>query len=450
MSIESADPNSTLSETGERPRPVGEPVLIYLGSPEKDFVDAGRVLPLDEVRLVRFGRVSSPSISWKCDSEVAHVGVPVPWVSSAHAELSLRRREDGVYSLRDLGSRNGTHVEGRRMARATRLRPGEVFELGRTFWMVRELPKGRRSGPQPQFPGVVASANPELNAAYQQLARIARSDLSIMLQGETGTGKHVMAQAIHTHSGREGEFVSINLAAISDEKLDALLDGEQGLFARAKGGTLFFNELAELSPAAQSKLLAALDRNGVGSEESGVEARSGADVRIISSTLVNLDSSGPQRSFRPDLHARLSGYVVHLPPLRARREDIGSLCASLADGGLRMGTPAFRRMLAYRWPFNLRELRQTLATAKLLAGEDGELTSELIADLLARRADAPSDADSIRSLREQIVRTLASHGGETAPAAEALQLSAADLHRWIERFDIQPEDYVDSPPRTVN
>jgi transcriptional regulator of acetoin/glycerol metabolism len=441
------DPNSTLSETGERQRPLGEPVLIYLGSPEKNFVDAGRVLPLDDVRLVRFGRVSSGSLSWKSDDEVAHVGVPVPWVSSVHAELSLRRREDGVYSLRDLGSRNGTHVEGRRMSRATRLRPGEVFELGRTFWMVRELPQGRRSGPQPEFSGVVPSANPELNAAYQQLARIARSDLSIMLRGETGTGKHVMAQAIHSHSGREGEFVSINLAACSDADLDEIFEGERGLFERARGGTLFFDELAELTPAAQSRLLAALDRNGLGSMQGGENE---ADVRIISSTLVDLDSSGPSRSFRPDLHARLSGYVVHLPPLRARREDIGALVASLSEGNLRMGTPAFRRMLAYRWPFNLRELRQTLATAKLLAGEDGEVTSELIADLLARRADAPSDAESIRSLREQIVRTLANHGGETAPAAEALSLSAADLHRWIERFDIQPEDYVSDSDRKLN
>src|SRR5690606_32145027 len=115
----------------------------------------------------------------------------------------------------------------------------------------------------------------------------------------------------------------------------------------------------------------------------------------------------------------------------------GRLCQSLPDRPVKIGTPAFRRILAYRWPFNLRELRQTLATAKLLAGDGGELTSELIADLLARRADAPSDADSIRNLREQIVRTLASSQGSTDAAANALELSSADLHRWIERFDIR-------------
>ena len=435
MTLDPHDQHSTLTESSERELPAGEPALVFIGSPEKNFADAGQILPLDNVNLVRFGRMSGTAIDWKVDGEVAHLGIPVPWVSSAHAELSLRRSEEGVYSLRDLGSRNGTHCEGRRIARATRLRPGEIIELGRSFWMLREISNAKRTGPRVEFEGLIGTANPELNAAYQQLARVSRSSVSILLQGETGTGKRMTAEAIHKHSGREGEFIAVNLAAVSDADLDDVLSGPEGIFARAQNGTVFLDELAELSPTAQSKLLAALDRHEIGGgEEEDV-------VRIVSSTLVPL-ASEPRRGFRPDLHARLAGFHVQLPPLRGRREDLGRMCQALPDRPVKIGTPAFRRILAYRWPFNLRELRQTLATAKLLAGDGGELTSELIADLLARRADAPSDADSIRSLREQIVRTLASNRGSTDAAANALELSSADLHRWIERFDIRPEDYA--------
>lgn len=403
---------------------------MHIGSPERQFEHAGRVIPLDSLELVRFGRLTGPALDVKLDDEVAHVGIPVPWVSSAHAELSLRRADQGVYNLRDLNSRNGTHVGGRRIEGVRRVRPGEIIEVGRTFWMIREVPNAKRPGPRADFEGLTPTANPGLNQTYQQLARVARSDLSVLLHGETGTGKRRTALAVHKHSGRSGRFVEVNLAAISEQKLDATLEGDEGLFARAKEGTLFFDELAELSAAAQTKLLAALNRHRIGQ---------GGDVRVISSTLVPLDHRG--RGFRGDLLARLTGFEANLPPLRERREDLGVLVSAASPDRQRIATPAFRRILSYRWPFNLRELKQTLATANLLAGEEGEVTAALLADLLARRSDAPSDADSIRTLREQIVRTLVRHEGSTDRAAEALNLSATDLHRWIERFDIQPEDY---------
>ncbi len=431
--MEHQDPTSTLTEPSDSESGLGEPALVHIGSPERAFQHAGRVIPLDEVELVRFGRLSGSDLDVRVDGEVAHVGVPVPWVSSAHAELSLRRAKEGVYQLRDLGSRNGTHVGGRRVETPRRLRPGEIIEIGRTFWMLRVVPNAKRPGPRAEFEGLTPSANPTLNNTYQQLARVARSNLSILLHGETGTGKRRTGLAIHKHSGREGPFVAVNLAAISDENLDDALEGDGGLFERAAGGTLFFDELAELSDAAQTKLLAALDRHQIGQSN---------EVRVIASTLVPLSGPRTLRRFRTDLLARLAGFEAYLPPLRDRREDLGLLVATLSDASRKVATPAFRRILAYRWPFNLRELRQTLATAKLLAGDDGEITAALLADLLARRADAPSDAESIRTLREQIIRTLVMHGGSTDLAAEALKLTPTDLHRWIERFDIQPEDFA--------
>ena len=444
--------NDTLVEEeptdAEAPRP--KAWLISIGSAEDNLAAAGRIIQLDAIRTVRFGRdESADGLSLAESGSTLRIGIPFGWVSSEHAEVTLH--DDGAvgrFTLTDLGSRNGTHVAGERISGTMRLRPGDVFEIGRSFWMVREMGLRNIGGPRLSELDPTGTASPHLHHIHRTLHRLAKSSIPIVLRGETGTGKEYLAHAIHRTSGRKGRLVVANLGGLSESRLELALFGEEGrpgLFEDADGGTLLLDELGELSANVQAKLLVALTE-GRASRKGEVSTRS-FDVRLVASTPHDLQRMVEDGRFRPDLYSRLSGFVAELPPLRSRREDIGMLARAFVQDLQREGRPtrltsnAFRRLLRGAWPFNVRQLRQTLGTAALLASGDGTITADALAEVLEHDDGLPENPDEVRTLRDEPLRSLARCSGDPERIAKEMNRSTVQIQRWLARFAISSESF---------
>jgi len=439
-------PEETLTDDAPLSAPLGHAWLIYIGSSENDFVEAGRIWSLDNITKVRFGRVSGSEIRDEREGTELIVRIPLGWVSGRHSELRMVKSSLGFeYDLCDLDSRNGTHIERQAVSGMARLLPGQVFEVGRSFWMIREVLQRDLPAEPVKALDPSGTCNPTLCAIQRTLVRLAPSDVTLLLRGETGTGKEVTARAVHKLSGRKGKFISTNLAALSDDRVDAILfgrsDEQPGIFEKAEGGTLFLDELGELSPAAQAKLHAALAEGRV--MRIGEAQPRRFDVRVICSTLHDVAQLVDAGKFRPDLYSRIAGFAATLPPLRQRREDLGVLTRVVTTRSttIKIATRAFRRILSHSWPFNVRELHQTLGTASILAGTNGEISRDLLDDIIASRRDMPQSPESVSELRAKLVAELARTGGDTAEVARALSRDLKEIHRWIERFELAPEAY---------
>lgn len=426
-----ASDQTLLSSTDGGGTPNEQLVLVSLGSPEEDFVHAGQVYPLRTVRKVRLGRADDGTWNFTERNGVLELAVPLAWVSGLHAELHL----EGPLRLVDLGSRNGTLLEGVNIGTHASVGVGEVFEVGRSFWMLRRI---RREIEEPQ--DGPCFANVRVRGLQRAIARLAPSDIPILLHGETGTGKERLARAIHVRSGRKGPFVAVNVAG----SIERLLRNRSERLLSARGGTLYLEDVGELAPNDQTKLtsglmsLAARDDPELG------------DVRLVSSSTRDLGAMVQAGTFRPDLMARIAGYEARLPPLRARREDLGLLAVDVlrrfARGRPlpRIGTNAFRSMLAHPWSFNLRELEHSLLTAwAMLEGDPYVIDSEIWGQACwAVEGGDPSPA-RVEAVRRELVQQLARHRGELPAVAAALQCELEDVQRWTERFSIRPERYRD-------
>ena len=300
------------------------------------------------------------------------------WASAQHAVFEVRG--DAVV-VRDLGARNGVHVDGRRVSEH-RLAPGSLVEIGHSMFVYRRWPEsaaqrvlaGARLGP-------TRTLNAEVALLADAITRIAPTREPVLVLGETGAGKEVVAAAIHAASGREGPCVTVDCGAIPESLFGATFFGHRrgaftgaadprtGEIARADGGTLLVDEIANTSLASQAALLRVIE-DGKVTPLGGSDAIE-VDVRWIAAT--HQDLFGKPGAFRPDLLARLAGYVARLPPLRARREDLGVLCAHLLrEAGVAkaaMTAAAARQLFAGELPGNVRQLRQTLRSAAVLAGD---------------------------------------------------------------------------------
>ncbi|PRQ06092.1 Nif-specific regulatory protein [Enhygromyxa salina] len=430
--------------------------LIFIGSSENDFRNAGGVWSLDGVSKISFGRVSGTDLQAEREDNELSLRIPLGWVSGRHAEVRIVKSGTALeFDLCDLDSRNGTHIERQAIPGMARLLAGQVFEVGRSFWMIREITQHDVPPEHVRVLDPSGTSNPMLCGIQRTLLRLATSDVPLLLHGETGTGKEITARSVHKLSGRPGAFVATNLAALSDDRIDSILFGHKrgafigadedrpGIFEQADKGTLFLDELGELSPAAQTKLHAALAEGRV--MRVGEEKPRKFDVRVICSTLHDIRALVEAGKFRPDLYSRLAGFAATLPPLRRRREDLGVLTKvvyrSRAGTEVKIATRAFRRILSHSWPFNVRELHQTLATASILAGTNGEISRDLLDDILASRRDMPQSPESVSELRAKLVSELAKTGGDTAEVARALHREPKEIHRWIERFEIEPDAY---------
>ena len=259
-------------------------------------------------------------------------------VSRQHAALRRNDSDSGVL-IADLASRNGTRVNGRPVQSA-RLQENDVVRVGGCVFVVSDTPTSFSE----VAPDLHGSAS--LKRALAPLPKVARSDLAIVLEGETGTGKELVARAIHTLSGRAGKLVAINCAALPQGLAEAELFGYRrgaftgaeraspGFFRAAEGGTLLLDEVSELPLGLQAKLLRALEQKAV--QPLGEPAPVPVDVRIVVAGQSSLFEAVKRQQFRADLLARLNGVTLHLPPLRARRADIlPALFALLANAANR-------------------------------------------------------------------------------------------------------------------
>jgi hypothetical protein len=388
-------------------------------------------------------------------------------VSSIHAHLE---RSDAGWTIADNGSKNGTFVNGERVARAA-LRDGDVLEIGSTLLVYRaQLPPPSAddfSGAPDLDSTALAALTPGLGTLLPRLAehlaaleRIARRSIPILLLGESGTGKEVLAHAVHTLSGRPGAFVGVNCGGIAATLLESQLFGhvkgsftgavrdEPGLVRAADRGTLFLDEIGDLPLTAQAALLRVLQEREVvpvgGSHPVKV------DLRVVAATHRPLDKMTAEGAFRADLLARLAGYRHALPPLRARREDLGLIIGDLlrrgeipGAGDLRFATAAGRRLFAYDWPLNIRELQQCLSVSAALA-PSGVIEAEHlpIASTAALRPTAvKQDLEDAETLRKTLVALLELHRGNISYVARDLGKARMQIHRWMRRFDLDPATF---------
>ncbi|SEU07483.1 sigma 54-interacting transcriptional regulator [Stigmatella erecta] len=299
-----------------------------------------------------------------------------PTVSRRH--LEIERTPKGLL-LKDLGSRNGTYLDGRQVFQVL-LQSGDKVQLGKTRLTIKpdtrttevEVPSGADSF------GSLVGTSERMRLVFSDLRRIAREDMNLLIEGETGTGKELAARAVHQHSSRRhGPFKVVDCNLITEEKAERELfgsmrsveDGDKGVrgvFEAAQGGTLFLDEVGELPLALQPKLLRVLERREVPTLDGGAVP---VNVRVIASTHRNLEEDVRQGRFRADLYFRLAVARVRLPPLRTRREDIPVLSQSLLDSlksSFELTPQTISLFEGYEWPGNVRELRNVLERGALM------------------------------------------------------------------------------------
>ncbi|MGK7296037.1 MAG: sigma 54-interacting transcriptional regulator [Candidatus Wenzhouxiangella sp. M2_3B_020] len=302
------------------------------------------------------------------------------------------------------------------------------------------------------------TANRAMREIYDRAERVAPSALSVLIQGETGTGKELLARFVHAASGRAGAFVAVNCAALSRDLLEAELFGikagvatgvtaREGRFAQADGGTLLLDEITEMPDDSQAKLLRVLQEREVVAV--GARRPRTVDVRVIAATNRSVSArSGETGRLRADLVHRLSGWRVELLPLRKRTEDVPQLAAHfLSRAAERAGRApagisrsAMDILCAYDWPGNVRELEQEMHRAALFI-DDGELLTRefLSADVTAAGEAAPEalQTASAEAQRRAIEQALAAADGNASAAARSLGISRATFYRRLKKLEIR-------------
>jgi DNA-binding NtrC family response regulator len=361
-------------------------------------------------------------------------------VSRRHAELDVTHK--GL-RLVDLDSTNGTFVGGLRVAEAY-LVGGEVVRLGETALRVlRALSSAKAETSAARSFGAMIGESPEMRRLYPLCQRLAQSDVPIVIEGETGTGKEVLAEALHQASGRAGgPFVVFDCTAVPPALLESALFGHEkgsftgataqrrGVFEQASGGTLFIDEIGELDLPLQPKLLRAIERGEV--QRVGAAGWMRVDVRIVAATRRDLDREVQAGRFRDDLFFRLAVGRIELPPLRRRRGDVAVLARhfwrSIAGDARPVPPGLLERLEDYPWPGNVRELQNAIArhvaVGELPAVEAAPQVAsggDAIERVLAKDLPLPrARAEIVEAFeRRYVERVLERHGGNVSRAAAA-------------------------------
>ncbi len=378
-------------------------------------------------------------------------------ISRRHAELRWR---DGVLELRDVGSHNGSFVNGRQVERA-RLEPGDVLGIGGLLLLFQ---LGRPGEPHAVCPSIVGRSD-GMAEVLDQVSLAARRDTTVLLLGETGVGKELVAREVHRQSGRKGPFVPVNCGGVSPGLLQSELFGHargafsgaerarKGLVVAAEGGTLFLDEIGEASPELQVVFLRLLQERQI--RPVGADRPQSVDVRFVAATNRELTAEAEAGRFRGDLLSRLYRWVVRIPPLRERREDIPLLVAHFVEQFAGRALPLRRslalQLLRHDWPGNVRELEAIVERLVVARGHAPSLDLPLwLPDALSQTsprslpaASAPSAASPPARpqrppgdvLREKLVAL----GGNVRALATELGVSRNSLYRWLREEGIDPQ-----------
>jgi DNA-binding NtrC family response regulator len=373
-----------------------------------------------------------------------------PSVSRLHAEVY---RQGPIYVVRDLGSTNGVYVDGQRIGHAP-LRSGQVLRLGDFVAVIKKMDRGMHGELlrlDELAPGLFTSSASADRLEPLRLA--ARHDLPFELQGETGTGKEVLARSIHHWSGRKGPFYAVNCAALPAAMADGELfgyrkgaftgaiQGHVGHLRSADRGTLFLDEVNELPLATQAKLLRALQEREV--LPLGENRPVPIDVRIVTASQRPLLDEVQQGTFRADLHARLAGYGFTVAPLRERREEIPLLFAMFLhrySGGQPppLEPKLVERLALYDWPENVRELELVTKQLVVLHGQEPFLRRSFLPPRLLNEAspavgepEMAPDEDRRGYELTKLVAALRRVNGNVTKAAAMVGLSRQRAYRLM-------------------
>jgi transcriptional regulator with GAF, ATPase, and Fis domain len=382
-------------------------------------------------------------------------------VSRHHCELSWAR--DGIH-VHDLGSTNGTKVQGARVTEAV-ASPGSVLKVGEVEIILRASVRSAEVLPSDKTRfGDALGKSLSMRTIFAVLERIAPTDATVLFEGETGTGKDVLARATWTQSLRaSGPFVVVDCGAVSYSLLESELFGHergaftgavasrQGAFELCDGGTLFLDEIGELPLDVQPKLLRALETREF--RRVGGNRTLKTDVRVIVATKRNLEKEVQGGRFREDLYFRLAVVPITVAPLRSRREDIPLLVESMlatAGHGLSVSQETMNALSAHDWPGNVRELRNVLDRAVYMARASGQ--TELTLVTLPTSPAAIGDAfqfDEARSYRETRAKydteferryvkwLLGRHGNNVSAAAREAKMDRKHLHDMAKKHGLR-------------
>jgi DNA-binding NtrC family response regulator len=451
---------------------------------QRAFVDAAHVVVAIEcdrplagsaryslagVDRVTIGRGEARSAARHEERRIVTLDLRIPGrsMSSEHARLVRIGR---TWALEDSGSKNGTFVNGERVARAV-LEPEDLFELGHTLLRVNQSLSTPVDAPldvdaSSSDPNGHRTLDPALDAQLAALSELAESDVPVLVLGESGTGKEVLARWLHARTARTGDLVAVNCGAIPEALVESQLFGhmkgsfsgavrdELGFVRAANNGTLFLDEIADLPKASQAALLRVLQEREV--VPVGAIRPTKVDMRLVAATHQPISDLVSRGEFRRDLFARIAGFTITLPALRDRRDDLGLFVAALLPKvapsraqSIVLSPDVGRAFLRYDWPLNVRELEQCLALSAALA-KDGWIERAHLPPAVARALDAKPVAQATVSSATQgrddrllleLLAQLAAHDGNLAEVARAMGKARMQIHRWCKRFGIDPDVY---------
>lgn len=382
-------------------------------------------------------------------------------VSRRHAEALLEGNE---VLVRDLGSTNGSFIQGSRFKEIT-VGFGAEIKFGRT--VVKFLPEEEIVEPaesEADSFGQLLGRDSKMRRMFNLLQDVSPNDATVLIEGDTGTGKELIAEEIHNHSKRnKGPFVVFDCGAVPRELIESALFGHmkgsftgavadrRGAFAEANGGTIFLDEIGELPIDMQPALLRVLDKRAV--RRVGANQYEKVDVRVVAATNRDLREEVTKKSFREDLYYRLAVIRVHLPALRERGQDIVLLIdhfIKLFSGGrkLTVSPDDMQRLRSYNWPGNVRELRNVIERACVLSKGDTLGLDEVLGNMqsmtpsIGIRKDLPFKEAKGQLVelfeREYIVDLMKRHKMNLSAAAREAQIDRKHLRELIRKYQLDP------------
>jgi len=395
-------------------------------------------------------------------SRVTHVGRSPesgPHLRIAVADERMSRRHASVVNegrnpvISDCGSSNGLYVDSRRVESAV-LDAGTVVRFGDTLMVAG---RGELCAREEATDFAMVGRSPAVGTVRALIRKVGPSAIPVMIAGETGTGKELVARGLHQASARSGPFVPVNCAALPATLVESTLFGhrkgaftgattdQDGAFLAAHGGTLFLDEVRELALEAQPKLLRVLEDGDV--TPVGASRPSRVDVRIVVATNLALEEAVQGGRFRQDLFARLAGIQIATPRLRDRREDIPLLFAHLIDEAHRRRplTADFAEgLLLHPWPQNVRELKRMCERFSVLHPEaprwQGDMLDDSLRKRVTERQEGGAGVQAPRSgppSREDLLGLLARFDGNVSLLAKFVGRNRKQVYRWMDELGIE-------------
>src|SRR6188508_1399909 len=373
--------------------------------------------------------------------------------------------EGDTVVLRDQGSTNGTFIQGSRFKEIT-IGFGAEFKLGRT--VIKYLPEEEIVDPEPieqNALGHLIGGDTKMRQLFKLMQDVSATDATVLIEGETGTGKELIAEEIHNHSHRrDGPFIVFDCGSVPRELIESALfrhvkgsftgaiGDRRGAFADAHGGTIFLDEIGEMALDLQPSLLRVLDKRAV--RKVGSNTYEKIDVRVVAATNRDLRAEVAKKSFREDLYYRLAVIRVSVPPLRERGADIPLLVQHFVQSfGPQLGVSPedMAKLVRHSWPGNVRELRNVIERACLLArGTSINLEDALVSEAapsLGIRTDLPFKEAKGQLVemfeREYIEDLMRRHKMNLSAAAREAQIDRKHLRELIRKYGLDPRQKLD-------